>query len=241
MLSISTISESLNGKSIFYPTHHIPHKRLDPSIFLPNEISNMILSGSKDQATIEQIMTSHLAQGEFKSNVISYWKQCALTKCDNLSMLVLSHIKPWVLCGNDEKQDPFNGILLLPNIALAFESGFISFDANGSILISKEFTKNINYFDVDINSSLSHYEEQHQNYLEFHRNYIFRDTRVPTKMSYLYTPNILKWRNTDHPHWLVTSINVDDRNPVKKLAIICQTNFMATKAISAKPLVITMI
>ena len=56
----------------------MPHKRLDPSIFLPNEISNMILSGSKDQATIEQIMTSHLAQGEFKSNVISYWKQWAL-------------------------------------------------------------------------------------------------------------------------------------------------------------------
>ena len=53
-------------------------------------------------------------------------------------MLKASHIKPWNISDDYERLDEYNGLLLTPNLDAAFDSGLISFDKDGVILISKK-------------------------------------------------------------------------------------------------------
>jgi hypothetical protein len=55
-------------------------------------------------------------------------------------VLRASHIKPWKKSSNDERLDPENGLLLLANIDILFEKGFVSFDDDGCMLVSKDLS-----------------------------------------------------------------------------------------------------
>lgn len=50
--------------------------------------------------------------------------------------LIASHIKPWAYSENDEKVDIANGVCLSPNYDGLFEYGIISFNDDGTIIIS---------------------------------------------------------------------------------------------------------
>ena len=40
-----------------------------------------------------------------------------------------SHTKPWSACTHVERLDPFNGLMLTPNLDGAFDGGLVTFDA----------------------------------------------------------------------------------------------------------------
>lgn len=86
----------------------------------------------------EAVVHSRIGQGEFRNRLIHYWKGCAVTGCKRLEILRASHIKPWRDSDNRERLDVHNGLLLAPNLDAAFDKGFISFDDDGSILISSK-------------------------------------------------------------------------------------------------------
>ncbi len=67
---------------------------------------------------------------------MSYWKGCAVTGADCIPLLKASHIKPWCESNNKERLDVFNGLLLSPNIDAAFDTGYITFDLHGKIVLS---------------------------------------------------------------------------------------------------------
>jgi putative restriction endonuclease len=108
-------------------------------------------NGSDDvQADLEQIINdpsttntektalikSRIGQGTFRDKVLLHWDGCAVTGVSDTSLLVASHIKPWKKSTNFERLDPWNGLLLSPNLDKAFDKGFITFDADGSIRLS---------------------------------------------------------------------------------------------------------
>jgi len=50
-------------------------------------------------------------------------------------------MKPWAQCETDaERLDPYNGILLSALWDAAFDTGLVSFDANGQVMRSPELT-----------------------------------------------------------------------------------------------------
>lgn len=51
------------------------------------------------------------------------------------------HIKPYAVCNEEEMLDPNNSILLLSSIHRAFDHGYISFNDEGRIIISKKLEK----------------------------------------------------------------------------------------------------
>jgi putative restriction endonuclease len=51
-------------------------------------------------------------------------------------LLRASHIKPWSRSDNDDRLNPDNGLLLIANIDILFDKGFISFDDAGRMLMS---------------------------------------------------------------------------------------------------------
>lgn len=82
------------------------------------------------------LIKSRIGQGTFREKVLLHWAGCAVTGFSDSSLLVASHIKPWKKSTNSERLDPWNGLLLSPNLDKAFDKGFITFEANGSILLS---------------------------------------------------------------------------------------------------------
>lgn len=51
------------------------------------------------------------------------------------------HVKPHSICEEHEMLDPNNSILLLSSIHRAFDAGYISFDNEGKIIMSKKLDK----------------------------------------------------------------------------------------------------
>ena len=118
------------------------------------------------------LVSTRLGQGKFRQSLIEYWQGCAATRYRGTRLLVASHIKPWRLADQQERLDPFNGLLLMPNLDKAFDLGYVGFKSNGKICISAELE---GPSVLGVHSELSiRLEKRHQNYLAFHRENVFR-------------------------------------------------------------------
>ena len=93
------------------------------------------------------LVTSRVGQGWYRQEILKKWNgKCSITGCSITEILISSHIKGWSECNEDERLDPDNGILLSPNIDSLFDKHLISFNDDGSILISDKISKT----DLDI-------------------------------------------------------------------------------------------
>lgn len=120
----------------------------------------------------EALVKSRLGQGRFRSGLVDMWGGCACTGYAQTSLLVASHIKPWKLSDNSERLDPYNGLLLTPNIDKAFDRNYISFKPDGSVLISGELeSPELLSITPDLQVQL---RAEHQPYMAFHREECFR-------------------------------------------------------------------
>jgi hypothetical protein len=92
----------------------------------------------RDETTRKALIDARKGQGKFRKNLDMRWNDaCAVTDCSIRPVLRASHIKPWKSSSNEERLDPHNGLLLLANIDILFENGFVSFDDDGRMLVSK--------------------------------------------------------------------------------------------------------
>lgn len=123
------------------------------------------------------IASSRIGQGVFRRGVVSLWNaSCSVTDCTNEEFLIASHIKPWAVCTeNNEWINPYNGLLLTPNLDKAFDKGYISFDVNGNILISHELNeRDLRSLNISTTMKLKRVFVDSLPFLEYHRTYIFR-------------------------------------------------------------------
>lgn len=128
-----------------------------------------------DKTEREQIVASRLGQGKFRKNVIRLWGSCSITGLQNISLLRASHIKPWKDSNNQERLNPFNGLLLIPNFDFSFDSGYITFQNNGDIIVSQRLSLSARkVLDVKENVRLRRVFPENKEYLEFHRNEVFK-------------------------------------------------------------------
>jgi HNH endonuclease len=100
---------------------------------------DLIEQGEQSSSTKATLIEARVGQGKFRKNLDLMWNQsCALTGCAIREILRASHIKSWRDCANDrERLDPDNGLLLSAHIDALFDKHLISFEDDGSILISK--------------------------------------------------------------------------------------------------------
>jgi HNH endonuclease len=96
-------------------------------------------SANPPEVEREALIKARVGQGNFRMDVIALWGSCAVTGCSLTKVLNASHIVPWAGCAtNREKLDPFNGLLLTPNLDKLFDRLLIAFNDDGSILLSKD-------------------------------------------------------------------------------------------------------
>lgn len=127
-----------------------------------------------DRAIITKARVNH---GVFRDRLLSTRGKCELCGVASPSLLIASHIKPWASSSPEEKIDFNNGLLLCPNHDKLFDQGFISFDANGNIIISEKLSKTDRLF-MNVQESMKiSVSEKNCDYFAFHRLNVFQDNQ----------------------------------------------------------------
>lgn len=137
-----------------------------------NEVEKINQDSTLNSLQKETIILSRIGQGKYRDELIKIWNGCAISRFNDARFLIASHIKPWKKSTNEEKIDKYNGLLLLPTFDKLFDLGFISFDDNGKIIISKYL---IDYKKLGINESIViNIKNENIKYLSYHRENIFK-------------------------------------------------------------------
>lgn len=124
----------------------------------------------------ETKVLARIGQGKYREELKRLWDfSCSVTGCRIDDVLIASHIKPWRDCTeNNEWLNPYNGLLLVPNLDSLFDKGYISFSDNGDIIISSKIGV-IEYDSLGINAKmqLRFVLDEHKAFLKYHRENIF--------------------------------------------------------------------
>ncbi|EJE53186.1 hypothetical protein PMI14_02085 [Acidovorax sp. CF316] len=118
-----------------------------------------------------ELVKARIGQGAFRQKLLLHWDGCAVTGYKELTMLVASHVKAWSASSNAERLDPFNGLLLSPNLDRAFDRGFITFDKDGAMEVSPLLSEPQKIGIVPgMRVAL---QPKHQPYMEHHRDVVY--------------------------------------------------------------------
>jgi hypothetical protein len=95
-----------------------------------------------DETERKGLVTSRVGQGYYRQQIIERWEgSCPVSGVTIMPLLIASHIVPWSQSNDEEKLDVNNGILLSPNFDALFDRHLISFENDGSILISDKLSQ----------------------------------------------------------------------------------------------------
>jgi len=128
-----------------------------------------------DETEKNAVVRARQGQGKFREDLLKYWgNACAVTSVDSVRMLRASHIKPWKDSDNNDRLNPYNGLLLSPNLDALFDQGLITFGDDRKIGISARISdRNLKRLGVDRSMSLRKVDEEHKKFLAYHRGNIF--------------------------------------------------------------------
>lgn len=129
----------------------------------------------------DSLILARRGQGLFRNRVAKNETRCRVTGVDRLEHLRASHCKPWRDSSNVERLDGDNGLLLTPSIDHLFDRGFISFEANGRLLVSPvAHRESLRRMGVQVERELNvgSFTARQGQFLEFHRDAVFLRSEV---------------------------------------------------------------
>jgi hypothetical protein len=154
-------------KPNFVLTDHLPSSDFSKSDEDDEHEMELLRKGSTE---VVQLIKARRGQGVFRQRVGDIDARCRVTGVDALEYLRASHIKPWRKCDDREKLDGNNGLMLAPHVDLLFDSGFISFENDGSLIISsKAEARVLEAWGVRADFNAGPFNPQQCVYLEHHR------------------------------------------------------------------------
>lgn len=120
----------------------------------------------------ETLVLARKGQGSFRNGLLKLWLGCSVTGCRNELLLRASHLKPWRLCNNAERLNPFNGLLLTPDLDTALDRFLISFDKAGKIMLSESLsTADCESLGLHSEMRLVLVRQELLPFLEYHRSF----------------------------------------------------------------------
>lgn len=165
-----------NGNFIFYFKPFVDYFGEYENPFVIEEEIKILEEEELPTEVKTQLLRARKGQGKYRQALLEECPFCPITLISDDRLLIASHIKPWVKSDDDEKIDPKNGFMLTPTYDLLFDRGFISFSNDKKIIISPWLSK-MTCSKLSISP-----EKQYpmlptagrENYLEYHRNNIFK-------------------------------------------------------------------
>ena len=139
---------------------------------IETDIDSIISDPNITSTEKSSLVKARIGQGAFRQRLIGLWGGCSVTGFKDTNLLVASHIKPWRASSNAERLDKFNGLLLVPNLDKAFDSGLITFEKDGAIRISPQMSEPEK---LGIQPKLCvALKSENEIYMSFHRSEVFR-------------------------------------------------------------------
>jgi putative restriction endonuclease len=136
------------------------------------DIDSIVKDDNLSETDKSSLVKARIGQGAFRQKLLLHWSACSVTGFRDTNLLVASHIKPWRASNNTERLDPFNGLLLTPNLDKAFDLGMLTFAPDGHIKLSPLLTEPQKLgLSTEMKISLT---PQHEPYLIFHRKMVYR-------------------------------------------------------------------
>jgi hypothetical protein len=119
------------------------------------------------------IVKYRLNQGKFRKILLDYWNSsCAVSGLNDERLLIASHILPWSKSTNNQKGDPFNGLLLSVVWDSLFDKGLISFDDEGKAILERLTVDVIYCLGLKTDQQVIDAKKltnEHKQYLKMHR------------------------------------------------------------------------
>lgn len=162
----------------FWAESELATEHITSSIAIKKDISENDVSYSSENKVITT--TSRYGQSSFRKAVLSaHNDRCCITGIENTKLLIASHIIPW---SKDEtnRLNPSNGLCLSSLHDKAFDAGLLTINQKFEVILSKELKAgNTSYH----KNSFMAFEGKKiilpekfspsQDFLEYHRTYIF--------------------------------------------------------------------
>jgi len=184
--SILKLRDTANDKIIYYFKPFVDYSNtidgyLSPNIEEQKEIES-ISKTDKSSIVKERLINARVGQGKYREQLLDDMPYCPFTKINDERILIASHIKPWAKSSDKEKIDPQNGLTLSPTFDKLFDKGLISFESDGTLLVSP-FLSPMNQKRLNITTGKKikieiFFTEKRIKYLEFHRKYIFQTVNM---------------------------------------------------------------
>jgi hypothetical protein len=128
------------------------------------------------ETTREQPVLARRGQGRFRQEVARIETHCRVTGVNRPEHLIASHCKPWRDSDNAERLDGEHGLLLTPSIEHLFDRGFISFESDGELLVSRVAHEvSLRKMGVPVGGRFNAgaFCEGQRRYLDYHRESVF--------------------------------------------------------------------
>lgn len=98
-------------------------------------------AGLPQTTEVERLVVQRIGQDIFRAALMDYWGgRCPITGIADPALLRASHIVAWAECGDAQRLDVHNGLLLSALWDAAFDAGLISFADDGSALVGPELS-----------------------------------------------------------------------------------------------------
>lgn len=122
------------------------------------------------------VISARRGQGRFRQGVALVEPECRFTGVSNPRLLVASHIQPWRRCStNQERLDPYNGLMLTPTYDRLFDQGLVTFSPDNHVLLSPHLPlDDVKKIRMDPTLLTEPFRPEQQKYLAYHRDRVFK-------------------------------------------------------------------
>jgi len=164
------VREDAPSQFIFYLSTESGIREDEASYIFTSELSDSDPKRTEKAA----VRSSRIGQGVFRDGLFRIWGSCAVTGYERPKLLIASHIKPWRVSNDQERLDPFNGLLLQPTLDKLFDLGLVSFRDDGEMLTANSLgSEDLSKLGMNPNLKLRDVFSQTREYLEYHRDIEF--------------------------------------------------------------------
>lgn len=167
-----------SAEDLFNALHVAKSLQAHPSAKLSARVEARLANIAVTERTAE--VRQRIGQDVFREALIELWDgRCAVTGLAlPAPLLRASHAKPWALANDQERLDPFNGLLLAVHLDALFDSGLMTFDDQGVVLFHTSLAGDARRaLGLSDGMRITHLLPGHLPYLRFHRNQVA--TRAP--------------------------------------------------------------
>jgi hypothetical protein len=127
----------------------------------------------------EAIIKARVGQGRCRDDLQAVERCCRVTGVTDSALLRASHIKPWAVSDNRERLDPYNGLLLAPHVDVLFDRGHVSFQNDGTVLISRYLDRTVlAAWGLEGVKKVTPFAVEQAKYLAHHRKHVFEKRTV---------------------------------------------------------------